>query len=240
MRHRRVVVTGGCGYVGSVVAHRLAEEGAEVLIVDSLVHGHIEAAGALPLAHLDVRNTDEMARVLREFRADSVCHLAALASVPESFEHPAEYEDVNVRGTRSLVDAMCASGVRHVVFASTCAIYDAPADAAHRLREGAPERPSSPYAASKHAAEQVLRNAGPAGISALALRLFNVAGADLAAGLGEAHEPETHVVPRLVRWAAGRGHFEIRGSDHETPDGTCVRDYVHLSMSHAPTSRGCA
>lgn len=232
-----VVVTGGAGYVGSAVAHRLARLGARVTVVDNLYRGHRWAVGSLPLAQIDVRDTQALTQLLRDVGARAVCHLAALATIPESFSDPALCHDINHRGTCSLLEAMNAAGVRYLAFASTCAIYAAPVRSDEALREGMPEQPLSPYAESKLLAEQAIRKADAEGtLQAVCFRFFNAAGADPDVGIGEDHHPETHAIPRLVRWALGQGEFTVFGSDYPTRDGTCVRDYVHtddLAWAHA-------
>lgn len=224
-----VLVTGGAGYVGSAVAHHLARVGARVTLFDDLSTGHREAAGALPLVVGDVRDARCVERALRESGARAVCHLAAIANIPHSFADPELCESVNHGGTRALLVAMRAAGVRALAFASTCAVYAPPA-AGTVLREGDPEAPGSPYAASKQRAERAIDGAvGEGFLEAISFRFFNAAGADRAAGVGEDHEPETHVIPRLLRWARGEGDFVLYGDDYPTRDGTCVRDYVHVT-----------
>lgn len=237
LRGTPVVVTGGAGYVGSAVAHALARLGARVTVIDTLAAGHAWAAEGLSLIVKDVRDVRGMTAVLRETGARALCHLAALATIPESFERPDEYEDVNVGGTHALLAAARETGVPVFVFASTCAVYATPSESGARLREGDAEAPLSPYAATKLAAERAVLEADARGeLRAAVLRFFNAAGADRVARIGEAHEPETHAVPRVLRWALGRGEFTIFGTDYPTRDGTCVRDYVHtadLAWAHA-------
>ncbi len=237
LRELPVVVTGGAGYVGSAVSHLLTRLGARVTIVDTLVRGHRWAAGALPIETVDIRDRAGLVKVFRDHGTRAVCHLAALATIPESFADPEGYLDVNHRGTTELLAAMREAEVKVLAFASTCAIYATPADPTAALREGGAENPLSPYATGKQLAERAIREADARGeVRASAFRFFNAAGADRAAGVGEDHEPETHAIPRLVRWAMGQGDFAVFGTDYPTRDGTCVRDYVHnedLAWAHA-------
>ncbi len=237
LRGVSVAVTGGAGYVGSAVAHRLARMGARVTVIDTLVKGHRWAARDLDLVEVDVRDAAGLERVFRSRQTRAVCHLAALATIPESFAEPALFLDVNHGGTLAVLSAMRAAGVPALAFASTCAIFAAPARAGDALREGMPEEPLSPYATSKQLAERAILEADARGeVRATCFRFFNAAGADREANVGEAHDPETHAIPRLLRWALGRGDFKVFGTDYPTRDGTCVRDYVHtddLAWAHA-------
>ncbi|MEI8254064.1 MAG: UDP-glucose 4-epimerase GalE, partial [Deltaproteobacteria bacterium] len=237
LRDLPIVVTGGAGYVGSAVAHLLTRLGAKVTVVDTLVRGHLWAVGSLPIETVDIRDRAGLVEVFRARGTRAVCHLAALATIPESFADPDGYMDVNHRGTTELLAAMREAKVPVLAFASTCAIYATPADSTAALREGGVENPLSPYATGKQLAERAIREADARGeVHASAFRFFNAAGADRVAGVGEVHEPETHAIPRLVRWAMGQGSFAVFGTDYPTRDGTCVRDYVHnedLAWAHA-------
>lgn len=225
----RVLVTGGAGYVGSAVAQHLARAGARVSLFDDLSTGHRHAARGLPLFVGDVRDEEALRRALRESGAQAVCHLAALANIPESFADPERCDAVNHGGTRALLAAMRENDVKALAFASTCAVYAAPAPGAV-LCEGDREDPASPYARSKQRAEGAIREAMDASnVRAVCFRFFNAAGADRAAGVGEEHAHETHVIPRLLRWARGKGDFALYGDDYPTRDGSCVRDYVHVT-----------
>jgi UDP-glucose 4-epimerase len=193
--------------------------------------------GSLALETLDIRDRSGLVAMFRTRKIGAVCHLAALATIPESFADPDGYLDVNHRGTVTLLDAMKEADVPILAFASTCAIYATPMDPTAPLREGGAENPLSPYATGKQLAERAIREADTRGeVRAASFRFFNAAGADRIAGVGEDHEPETHAIPRLVRWALGRGDFAVFGTDYPTRDGTCVRDYVHnedLAWAHA-------
>jgi UDP-glucose 4-epimerase len=223
-----ILVTGGAGYIGSVVAERLLASGHNPIIYDNLSEGHPSATpeGAeLVVAELD----DELAlkSALREHRADAVIHLAANALVGESMENPSKYFRNNFAAGINLLDAMVECGVRRMVFSSTCAIYGEPESCP--IAEDAPKRPSNPYGESKLAFEKALHWYETAhGLRYATLRYFNAAGAtDL---LGEHHAPETHLIPIALGCALGvRDEVEVYGDDYPTPDGTCIRDYVHVA-----------
>jgi UDP-glucose 4-epimerase len=222
----KALVTGGAGYVGSVVAAQLLDAGHEVVVLDDLSRGH---AGALPpgAEHVAVSLND--AGALREPLAagiDAVLHFAALALVPESVEHPERYWRNNVVGTLNLLDAMRAGGVGRLVFSSTCATYGEPETVP--IGEDEPTAPVNAYGASKLAVDLMIRDECSAhGLAAASLRYFNVAGASRE--LGEDHEPETHLIPLVLQAAAGvRDHITVFGTDYPTRDGTAVRDYIHI------------
>jgi UDP-glucose 4-epimerase len=222
----RLLVTGGAGYIGSVVAKQLLDAGHEVVVLDDLSRGHAAAipAGA---AHADVDLLDEAA--VRETLAggfDGVLHFAAVALVAESEQHPERYWRTNVVGTLNLLDAMRAGGVRRLVFSSTAATYGDPQTVP--MREDEPTDPVNAYGDSKLAVDRMLSTECRAnGLGATSLRYFNVAGAY--GEQGEHHEPETHLIPLVLQAAAGRrGHISVFGTDYDTRDGTAVRDYIHV------------
>jgi len=221
----KVLVTGGAGYVGSVVAKQLLGAGHDVLVLDDLSRGH---AVAVPdgAAHAAVSLMD--AAALREPLAgvDAVLHFAALALVAESVEHPERYWHNNVGGTLNLLDAMRAGGVGRLVFSSTCATYGEPDTVP--ITEQEPTAPVNAYGASKLAVDLMIRDECRAhGLAAASLRYFNVAGAS--GEQGEDHEPETHLIPLVLQAAAGvRDHIKVFGTDYPTRDGTAVRDYIHV------------
>ena len=230
----KLLVTGGAGYIGSVVAAQLLAGGHEVAVLDDLSRGHRAAipAGA---AHLDVDllQRDAVAEALQGGGFEAVMHFAALALVGESVAHPERYWRTNVVGTLNLLDAMRAAGVRRLVFSSTCACYGAPEHVP--MDEETPTRPSSPYGASKLAVDRMISDeAGAHGLGAVSLRYFNVAGAS--GEQGEDHEPETHLIPNVLRAARGvLPQVEVYGTDYPTPDGTAIRDYIHvedLGLAH--------
>jgi UDP-glucose 4-epimerase len=222
----KLLVTGGAGYIGSVVAAQLIDAGHEVVVLDDLSRGHVAAvpAGA---THVDVALLDEHG--LHDALADGfdgVLHFAALAVVAESVAHPDRYWRNNVVGTLNLLDAMRAHGVRRLVFSSTAATYGDPQRIP--MREDEPTDPVNPYGDSKLAVDRMLANECPAsGLGATSLRYFNVAGAR--GPQGEDHRPETHLVPLVLEAAAGRrSHISVYGTDYDTRDGTAVRDYIHV------------
>jgi UDP-glucose 4-epimerase len=221
----RTLVTGGAGYVGSVVAKQLLAAGHEVVVLDDLSRGH---AGALPAGaeHAPVSLLDRDALDAPLAGIDAVLHFAALALVAESVEHPERYWRNNVEGTRNLLDAMRAAAVGKLVFSSTCATYGEPSTVP--ISEDEPTAPVNSYGASKLAVDLMLRDECVAhGLGAASLRYFNVAGAS--GELGEDHEPETHLIPLVLQAAAGvREHIKVFGTDYPTRDGTAVRDYVHV------------
>jgi UDP-glucose 4-epimerase len=226
MRGRmRILVTGGAGYIGSVVAKQLLEAGHDVVVLDDLSRGH---AAALPsgAAHANVSLLDPGALDEPLAGVGAVLHFAALALVAESVEHPERYWRNNVVGTLNLLDAMRAHGVGRLVFSSTCATYGAPENIP--IAEDEPTAPVNSYGASKLAVDLMIRDECEAhGLAAASLRYFNVAGAS--GELGEDHEPETHLIPLVLRAAAGaREHVNVFGTDYPTRDGTAVRDYIHV------------
>jgi UDP-glucose-4-epimerase GalE len=222
-----VLVTGGAGYVGSHAVRELLEAGHAVTILDDLSEGHREAvpADAL-LVEGDLGDPGALARALA--RADAVLHFAALAYVGVSVREPAAYYRTNVVKGLTLLWAMLEHGVRRLIFSSTCATYGNPQYLP--LDEGHPTEPVNPYGATKRAFERALQDhAGAGQLRAIALRYFNAAGCHEAGGLGEDHDPETHLIPLAIDAALGRGPgLTIFGTDYDTPDGTCIRDYVHV------------
>jgi UDP-glucose 4-epimerase len=222
----KALVTGGAGYVGSVVAAQLLAAGHEVVVLDDLSRGH---AGALPpgAEHVAVSLNDRETLdepLSRGF--DAVLHFAALSLVAESVERPERYWSNNVGGTRNLLDAMRGHGVRRLVFSSTAATYGEPDTVP--ITEDAPPAPVNAYGASKLAVDLMIRDECRAhGLAASSLRYFNVAGASRS--LGEDHDPETHLIPLVLQAASGaRDHIKVFGTDYPTRDGTAVRDYIHI------------
>jgi UDP-glucose 4-epimerase len=229
----KLLVTGGAGYIGSIVASHLLGAGHEVVVLDNLERGHREAVppGAR-LVVADLLDRDAVNAAVGE-GFDGVLHFAALALVGESVSHPERYYRTNVGGTLNLLDAIVATGVGRLVFSSTAAVYGEPDEVP--IREDAPPRPVNAYGASKLAVDSMIGHFCLAhDLGAVSLRYFNVAGAS--GRLGEDHEPETHLIPNILRAAAGANPYvEIFGTDYPTADGTAVRDYVHiddLSKAH--------
>jgi UDP-glucose 4-epimerase len=223
----KIFVTGGAGYIGSVCSEVLLNEGHEVAIFDNLSEGHRSAAD--PRAKLILGELADRAQIEAAFsstRPDAVMHFAAYALVPESMRDPSKYFRNNISNGLNLLDAMLATGVQRIIFSSTCAIFGPP----ERLPidETADPRPVSPYGESKLAFEKILRWYDQIhGFTFVSLRYFNAAGATQ--NLGEDHRPETHLIPTVLKVALGQSpNVEIYGTDYDTPDGTCVRDYIHI------------
>jgi UDP-glucose 4-epimerase len=223
----KLLVTGGAGYIGSIVAQQLLGEGHEVVVLDDLSRGHREAVpqGAR-LVELDLLDAAGVCDALRGEGFDGALHFAALALVSESVSHPERYYRTNVVGTLNLLDALRAAEVRRLVFSSTCAVYGAPEVVP--MDEHTPTRPVNAYGASKLAVDRMISDECAAhGLGAVSLRYFNVAGAS--GCLGEDHEPETHLIPNVLRAAQGLQEcVQVFGTDYPTPDGTAVRDYIHI------------
>lgn len=222
----KLLVTGGAGYVGSVVAAQLLEAGHELVVLDNLAKGYARAvpAGAR-FVRADLLDRERLGPIVAE-GFDGVLHFAALIVAPESVAEPERYFRNNVCGTLNLLDAMRAAGVPRLVFSSTAAVYGEPPEVP--IPETAPLQPINPYGWSKLAVDQLIAAAARAhGLAAVSLRYFNVAGAS--GPLGEAHEPETHLIPIVLQTALGRrAAVPIYGTDYPTPDGTAIRDYVHV------------
>ncbi|WP_375485149.1 UDP-glucose 4-epimerase GalE [uncultured Jatrophihabitans sp.] len=225
----RVLVTGGAGYIGSVVAARLLAEGHEVIVVDDLSTGHADAVPRGATFHqMSIAGLDP---VLGDWAVDAVLHFAAKSLVGESVTDPSLYWRNNVVGTVALLESMRAHGVPRIVFSSSAATYGQSEQ--QPIREDAPPRPGSPYGATKLAIDLALTDYAHAyGLAATSLRYFNVAGALMDPGgqsFGERHAVETHLVPNALRAAAGDGPaLSLFGTDYPTPDGTCIRDYIHV------------
>jgi UDP-glucose-4-epimerase GalE len=225
----RILVTGGAGYVGSHCAKALAAAGHEGIIFDSLLFGHREFVRWGKLVEGDIRDAAALDAVFATYRIDAVMHFAALAYVGESVTMPGRYYDVNLNGTRTLLDAMVRAGVSGIVFSSSCAVYGEPK--LMPISERVPLNPINPYGFTKLACERMMDDFGVAhGTRSVRLRYFNAAGADPSCEIGEDHDPETHIIPLVLHTAAGlRDSVPVFGTDYKTPDGTAIRDYVHVS-----------
>lgn len=224
-----VLVAGGAGYIGSHTCKALARAGRHPVVLDDLSRGHRRAVRWGPLIEGDIRDRALVEGILREHRIGAVVHLAAYAYVGESMRDPGKYFGNNVTGSLALLDAMRLCGVERMVFSSTCATYGVPESLPIDDRHA--QRPINPYGESKLFVERALRWYGTAhGMGSVALRYFNAAGADPEVELGEEHDPETHLIPLAIGAALGRrAPLQIYGTGYPTPDGTAVRDYVHVS-----------
>ncbi len=225
-----VLVTGGAGYIGSHAVRRLLAGGHKVAVLDNLYRGHRAAVpDNVSFIHADLRETDKVKAALKGNQIDCVMHFAALAYVGESVTEPLTYYDNNTAGTVSLLQAMNEAGVNRLVFSSTCATYGEPESMP--IVETMPQSPINPYGWSKLFVERVLKDYAHANkdFAFAALRYFNVAGSASDGSIGEDHEPETHIIPVLLNVALGKvPKVTVFGEDYDTPDGTCVRDYIHV------------
>lgn len=232
-----ILVTGGAGYVGSHAVTALAAAGYDVTVYDDLSAGHAEAVRRIAAAHParivrlvegDIRDTDRVRQALRDSGATAVMHFAARLLVGESVREPFLYYRVNVGGTLSVLEAMAREGVQQFIFSSTAATFGEPQTTP--IDEAHPQRPINPYGESKLAVERALPHLErAAGIRSIALRYFNAAGADERLLIGEDHSPEEHLIPLAIAAVQGGKPLTVFGGDWDTPDGTCIRDYVHVS-----------
>lgn len=224
----RVLIVGGAGYVGSHAAKALAAAGHEGIVFDNLSRGHRAFARWGRLVVGDIRDQAALDAAFKSQPFDAVMHFAALAYVGESVMNPGLYYDVNVGGTRTLLDAMISAGVNNLVFSSTCATYGEPSTAA--ISEDTPLNPINPYGMTKLVCERMMDDFGAAhGLRSMRLRYFNAAGDDPDLDIGEDHEPETHLIPLVLDAAMRRRpSISVFGSDYSTPDGTAIRDYIHV------------
>ncbi len=223
----KVLVTGGAGFIGSVTGRALEASGHEVGIFDDFSTGHDWACRGKKTWRGDIRDRAALDRAFAEFRPEAVMHFAAKAVVPESVSNPGLYYDVNVVGSLRLLEAMRVAGCRRIVFSSSAAVYGTPDRTP--ILEDAPQNPINPYGRTKKHFEEALEDARPAdGLAFASLRYFNACGAAPEWGLGEIREPETHLLPIVIRAAMGGKPFTVCGTDYETRDGTCVRDYIDV------------
>jgi UDP-glucose 4-epimerase len=224
-----VLVTGGAGYIGSHAVKALRGQGAAVVVFDNFSAGHLEAARhATAVVDGDIHDTAKLRAAIRQHDVNAVMHFAAWLSVGDSVRNPAGYYRNNVAGAMSVLDAMIAENVRHFVFSSTAAVFGNPVETP--ITESHLTQPINAYGETKLAIERALPHYDRAyGITSITLRYFNAAGADPDGELGEDHAPEGHLVPRAIDAALGRDRFQLFGTDYETPDGTCLRDYVHVT-----------
>jgi len=222
----KILVTGGAGYIGSITSRHLLQRGFDVTVIDDLSRGHRENVAAERLHVLRLQDTDAVAALLRG--VDAVVHFAAHSAVGESMREPELYFSNNVGGTVSLLEAMARRGVHRLVFSSTAAVYGNPEKLP--IPESSRIAPVNPYGESKAMVEKILGALDHyRGLRSIALRYFNACGAEPDAGLGEDHNPETHLIPLLFRAVVSGNPIQVFGDDYATPDGTCIRDYIHVS-----------
>jgi len=225
----RILVAGGAGYIGSHMVKRLARDGCRVTVLDNLSTGHADAVLGGELVRGDLADRALLGQVLARDRFDAVMHFASCIEVAESVRDPGKYYRNNVANTLNLLDAMVAAGVSRLVFSSSAAVYGMPARTP--IDETHLAAPINPYGRTKLVVEQMLGDYGRAhALRCVSLRYFNAAGADPEGELGERHEPESHLIPRVLQSASGRaGEVTVFGADYDTEDGTCVRDYIHVA-----------
>jgi len=226
----RILVTGGAGYIGSHTCQALARAGYEPVVYDDLSNGHAGAVLWGPLIRGDVRDADRLAATMAEYGVRGVIHFAGLIEVGRSMSRPDLYWDHNVNGVAAVLSAMRRTGVTRLIFSSTAAVYGTPSTAG-LLSEADVVSPINPYGDSKLAGERMIAASCTAfGLEAVALRYFNASGADPDGQIGEAHSPETHLIPLAIEAALGGGQpLTVFGNDFPTPDGFCVRDYIHVA-----------
>ena len=224
----KILVTGGAGYIGSHVAKKLAESGHDVLIIDNLVKGHKEAILQGKFLEGDLADRELLNRIMKEEEIEGVIHLAAHSLVGESMEKPGKYYENNVSNGLNLLEAMVENSVRYIVFSSTAAVYGEPLETP--ITETHPTDPGNTYGESKLFFEKILKRYSQIyNLKYISLRYFNAAGADSSGKIGEAHDPETHLIPIVLEKALGkREKLYIYGNDYPTADGTCIRDYIHV------------
>ena len=226
---KNILVVGGAGYIGSHMVKMLFDNGHHVVTLDNLSGGHRDAVLGGEFVLGDLAEPDQLDALFRHHSFDSVMHFASYIQVGESVREPQKYYQNNVVNSLNLLNAMVAHGVKEFIFSSSAAIFGEPKYSP--IDESHPEQPMNPYGASKLMVERILRDYDTAyGIKSICLRYFNAAGADPDGQLGERHEPETHLIPLLLQVAAGRlPYVTAFGQDYDTPDGTCIRDYIHVT-----------
>ena len=224
-----ILVTGGAGYIGSHTVRELRERGLDVVVYDNLSTGHVEAIGDTPFVKGDLFDVELLRKTFKDYKVDSVIHFAAYSLVGESMTNPAKYYHNNVAGTLSLLDAMIMEDVKYLVFSSSAATYGDCGDGL--ITEESPQNPTSVYGQTKLMMEQFMQDYDKAyGMKYVALRYFNATGAHISGEIGEAHNPESHLIPLILQVPNGkREQINIFGEDYPTHDGTCIRDYIHVT-----------
>ncbi len=226
---KNVLIVGGAGYIGSHAVKRLMAEGINPIVFDSLITGHRDAVLCTDFIEGDLKEKNDIRAVFERHEVDAVMHFAAHCYVGESVENPRKYYINNVLGGLNLLSAMLEAGVKDLIFSSTCAVYGEPLEIP--LSEAHPRNPVNPYGVTKYIFEMAMEDYAAAyGLRYVALRYFNAAGADPEGELGERHDPETHLIPLTLMAAGGaRDEITVFGENYDTPDGTCIRDYIHIS-----------
>lgn len=225
---KKILVTGGAGFIGSIASRYLAEHGFTVVVLDDLSAGHREAVGSLPLYVGDLTKREDVASVFGDHTFDAVMHFAARSLAGESMKKPYDYFTNNLAGALNLLEEMRLHDCKNLIFSSSCSVYGTPATLP--VTETAPIHPESAYASSKRMVEEIIEWYGKLyGFRWVSLRYFNASGAYLDGSIGEHHDPETHILPVALCVALGKkSAFELYGNDYDTPDGTCIRDYIHV------------
>ncbi len=223
-----ILVCGGAGYIGSHINKQLNKEGYETVVFDNLIYGHKEAVKWGHFEQGDLANIEDIDRVFRTHPIEAVFHFAAYAYVGESVQEPEKYYYNNVANTLNLLKVMKKYNCKRIIFSSTCATYGMPAQLP--ITEEMPQNPINPYGATKLMVERIFKDYKEAyGLEFVVLRYFNAAGADPEGEIGESHNPETHIIPLVLDAASGlRQDIKVFGTDYDTPDGSCIRDYVHV------------
>ncbi|TKX28196.1 UDP-glucose 4-epimerase GalE [Campylobacter sp. MIT 12-5580] len=233
---KRILVFGGAGYIGSFTLKHLLDNGYECIVADNLIYGHKEAVDKrASFVHADLLDVFSLKNLFKTYKIDAVVHFAAFAYVGESVQNPAKYYQNNLIGTINLLNTMLEFNVKNIVFSSTCATYGEPVYTP--IDEKHPQNPINAYGRSKLMIEQIFKDYELAyNLKHISLRYFNAAGANKDALLGESHDPETHLIPLVLQAIKGeREHISVFGSDYDTKDGTCIRDYIHvddLALAH--------
>lgn len=224
----KILITGGAGYIGSFMVRRLKEKGFEPVIVDNLSQGHKEAVGDFQLHEIDlVTQKEKLDSLLKEEKFDGVIHMASFIQMGESYENPAKYYRNNIVGFLNLLDAMIASNIKKIILSSSAGVYGNPAKLP--IREDDLKNPLNPYGETKYIMERMLEDYDAAyGIKFASIRYFNAAGAALDGSIGEDHPNESHLIPLAIKAALNEEEFTVYGNDYKTPDGTCIRDYIHV------------
>lgn len=232
----QILVMGGAGYIGSHTVKHLLDNGYEVVVADNLIYGHEEAVdGRAKFELADLADVESLKKIFAQYKIDAVIHFAAFTYVGESVVNPQKYYQNNVVGTINLLNAMLEAKVKKIVFSSTCATYGEPKYTP--IDEKHPQNPINPYGRTKLMIEQIFADYEKAyGLKHIALRYFNAAGCAGDGSIGESHEPETHLIPLVLKAISGeRANIKVFGTDYDTPDGSCIRDYIHvedLALAH--------